>query len=104
VLAGHFSGCWLSELGADVPYNREEEKKSSLQPPPPPHRMKHAYITKIILKIAVVFSSGTFFTLISSQSVIAQCLRLRYYRELVPLIELGSPQSLVKTLALFGLH
>ena len=26
VLAGHASGCWLSALGAGVPYNRENMK------------------------------------------------------------------------------
>ena len=26
VLAGHASGCWRSELGAGVPYNREKTK------------------------------------------------------------------------------
>ena len=30
MLAGHASGCWLSALGAGVPYNREEEKKVKL--------------------------------------------------------------------------
>ena len=27
VLAGHASGCWLSALGAGVPYNREKKRK-----------------------------------------------------------------------------
>ena len=27
VLAGNASGCWLSELGAGMPYNREKKKK-----------------------------------------------------------------------------
>ena len=103
MLAGHASGCLLSELGAGVPYNREEEKKSSLPPDPPP-RTNYAYITKRIKKFKVVFSSCTCLTLISSQSAIAQSLKLRYYRELVPLIALGSPQPLVKTLALLGPH
>ena len=53
-------------------------------------------------KIEIVFSSCTFFTLISSKSAIAQCLKLQYYRELVPLIKLGPPQPLVKTLALLS--
>ena len=26
VLAGHASGCWLSALGADLPYNREKNE------------------------------------------------------------------------------
>ena len=29
MLAGHASGCWLSALGAGVPYNRERKKESS---------------------------------------------------------------------------
>ena len=27
VLVGHASGCWLSALGAGVPYNREKKRK-----------------------------------------------------------------------------
>jgi len=42
--------------------------------------------------------------MISSKSAIAQWLKLQYYRELVPLIEQGSPQPLDKTLALLGPH
>ena len=45
VLAGHASGCWLSALGAGVPYNREKKMNENL----------------------IFFSSGTFFTLFPSQ-------------------------------------
>ena len=31
MLIGHASGCWLSELGAGMPYNREEEKNSKIE-------------------------------------------------------------------------
>ena len=44
----------------------------------------------------------TFLTLISRKSVIAQWLKMQYYRELVHLIEQGSHQPLVKTLVLLG--
>ena len=45
-----------------------------------------------------------FFTLIFSQSALVLWLKMQYYRELVPLIEQGSPQPLDKTLALLGPH
>ena len=51
-------------------------------------------------------SSGTFYTLTTGQSAISisQWLKWRYYRELVLLIEQGSPQTLIKALALLGPH
>ena len=39
MLAGHASGCWRSQLGAGVPYNRE--KNESLICTPPPHTHTH---------------------------------------------------------------
>ena len=52
----------------------------------------------------ILSNSGTFFTLIFSQSAIALWLKLQYYMELVLLIEQGSPQPLDKTLTLLWAH
>ena len=38
-----------------------------------------------------MYDPRTCFTFISSKSAIAQWLKLKYFRDLVPLIELGSP-------------
>ena len=94
--------CWLAmPLGAGylswvLASHKIEEKIESLVPPLCAACLNYQKLT--------VFSSGTFFTLIYSQSAIAQCIKLQYYRELVHLIELGSPQPLVITLALLGPH
>ena len=34
MLAGHASGCWLSALGAGVPYKREKNESLVCTPPP----------------------------------------------------------------------
>ena len=56
------------------------------------------------VRIPVYEERQNLLTLMSSQSAIAQWLKLQNYRELVPLIEQGCPQPLVKTLALLGPH
>ena len=37
-LSDHASGCWLSALGAGMPYNREKKRKSSLHACTPPYQ------------------------------------------------------------------
>ena len=72
MLAGHASGCWLSALGAGMPYNREKNESLVCTP--------HVFVCIIY----ILFNSRKFLTLISSKSAIAMWLKLKYYRELVP--------------------
>ena len=58
---GHASGCWLSALGAGLPYNREKKQKSSLHSPHPTNFLPYTRCSMYTIVPLLLLSGATHF-------------------------------------------